>query len=229
MPKSEEKLDRKIGLVEFATGYDKMKGVKIKLIDDIDVPPLKKGGASRKAKGKYSADTNFGAHPDFIDAMQAIKTEALELFELNVIKSELADISVLAIKVDGDIHMNQARLTITLGKRIGRTESVVKIPVPPVTLSDEGDYLSWKRLKEKVLKIHAEAFEYIKGKHLDDSVALPIQMDLTFKETQEENNDASVGKKEQTEKKKKDDGNKPEMKIVTPLKEPVITGQAATA
>ncbi len=200
----EELLDRRIKSIYmepvWANGVLSVKKTNIAFVDAVDVEPAAGEEKSRAKSTEYTAKSGHTPHKDFSDAMRDLLYHALKVAEMNVNKADLDDYAVIGIKLDGDLFMNQARVSIIMAHLVHRTENIMKLPpTPQTTLGDGSKYLEWKDLQKKVKILVEEAWEFFKGKHFDDETPLAFQLTLDLTPKKKESKKPSRKRQTQPE------------------------------
>jgi hypothetical protein len=202
----EQTLDRKMKSIHMnlaaKNGIQSISKTTVSFIQENEMPPPKGGDESYKRRSGYPIWSTFQPHIDFEQAMRGLLTYALEALEMDLSGSKI-DYTVCGLDISGDLFMNQARVTMTIAKRVNRSEKIVKFAkTPEITLSDGSKYPQWKDLQKAVEKVIAEAWEYLKGKHRDDHTPLTFQLDM-FDGDETELIEPVIEKKEKKDRKPK--------------------------
>lgn len=214
MAKKDEELDKYMTEIMLVPdGIESIKKVKIKFNADMEIEPENGSDESRTKSTKYGAESEHYPHGDFIEALRELTEHGLNAIETEVNKTNQKEFTVIGIKLNGNVNLNQARVQMVMVKKIHRSEELYKLPpTPEILLNDGGNYLTWKDLNKKVLKVINEAEQYLAGKHKDDEVPLAFQLSLPLSESEKKDIKKASKKKE----------------TIIP-DEPFVTGPGATA
>lgn len=190
----ENSIERRIKTITIKPDLSK---VVITFVNLVDAEPREGEEESTVIDTTYTARSKHRPHQDFVNAMKKLLPHALASGEINLAdKTPAKNYSVNSISIDGDILMDQARVTMTILHTVERTGKVMQLgPVPQVTLSDESDYKEWQALQKLVNKVIDEAWKYLKDKHEGDRIQLAFSFpDPKQEEAEEEEQDQEAAR-----------------------------------
>jgi hypothetical protein len=144
----------------------------IAFVEVVDGEPLDGEEESQIIDTAYSAKSKHRPHNDLVSALKKLTAHALKAAEIELADKNHRNYTVIKVQIDGDIALNKSRVILTIGHRVERTDKVIPIEVPQITLSEESDYEDWKAVKKLVEALSEEAWGYLGGKHDGDDIQL---------------------------------------------------------
>lgn len=146
---------------------DQEDNVTIILQQRVIVAPSSDGEASREKYVRWSADTDFGPHPDLKAAMTGLRKYALEVVELPNDDKFRSQFDVISMDIAGDMDLQNSRVKLILGKYIKRTNKLMKINDVPQVAMYTDEYDKAKDMVKAIEKVIAECWLYLNGKNGD--------------------------------------------------------------
>lgn len=129
---------------------------------------------------EYSVKSPRLPHKDFTDAMKKLRKIALDICEITIDPKSLTDYTVSQVSIAGDILLQQSRVVMTISKKVKRSEKLITIKTPQVTMYGESEYEKAGEMSKLVEAVVKEAWEYLDGKsEQDGQLALfPSKMEM---------------------------------------------------
>ena len=140
--------------------------VTLKIVELITIPPKELDGESTIKTRTYKMVSEDKPHSDLINALKMLRKDALKICEIDIPadSNKLHQYQVMGVDISGDIVLKQARLVLTIGKLVKRTEKIIKFKTPQTTLYGQSEYEDADKLAPKIEKVLDEAEEYMYGK-----------------------------------------------------------------
>lgn len=115
---------------------------------------------------EYSTKSIDRPHPDLVESLTKLRRHGLKILNLEL-KDEARTIkqwTVLAVKIDGDMVMEQARIQMTLGLKVESTGKVPDLKVPQIAMwpkEGEGTYHDIAKMTAIVEDLVEEVWSYL--------------------------------------------------------------------
>jgi hypothetical protein len=123
----------------------------------------------------HKIDSKIPPHKDLVNEMKSLRKLALEICEMPIPDNkELADYTVSAIKIHGDMALRKSRAVLTLAKTVKRTGKIVHIVSPQVVMYGQSDFHKADEMSQKIEKIEKEVWLYIDEGKSEESYQLPL-------------------------------------------------------
>lgn len=162
--------------------------VKISFDEIFTLPAIAEGGESRTKVRKHTVTCDDVPHTDLLELMKKLKPHAFDINEMDHPETKKKqDYQICMVQVDGDIVLQKSRVKFMLGKRVPRTEKVIKIgPTGQVTMYGESDYADAEKMSKIIEELIEEIWLYLGGKFAPESaldgeqlpIFSPLQLQL---------------------------------------------------
>lgn len=123
---------------------------------------------------EFQVKGKFKPHKDLTDSMKKLRKFALEICEIEVDSKDLPNWNVSALKIDGDLLMKQSRVTLTLTKKVKRTEKLISFNTPQTTMYGESEYHNAEKMAPVIEDVVEEAWSYLDGTKREQEGQLPL-------------------------------------------------------
>lgn len=125
-------------------------------------------GSENFVNNEYSVKSKYIPHDDLVESLKMLRKHALAICEISVDSKEIKDYTVNAISIQGTLEEKNARIVITIAKRIKRAKKPVFITAPQTSLFDPVEYPKCEDLVKLVKEVIKEVWLYRGGKHLGE-------------------------------------------------------------
>jgi hypothetical protein len=121
---------------------------------------------NQRSVRQYSTTSIDRPHPDLVESLTKLRRHGLKILNLEL-KDEARTIKqwcVLAVKIDGDMVMEQARIQMTLGLKVESTGKVSDLKVPQIAMwpkEGEGTYHDVAKMTSIVEDLVEEVWSYL--------------------------------------------------------------------
>jgi hypothetical protein len=176
-------ISRQIRGIKINPDQSKGKRVIISFRDVTDVEPTEgeETDESSAESDEYAVKSSRRPHKTFVAALRKLTPHALALLKIDLNSGE-KEWSVTSVKIDGDVLLKKARLTMTLTKYYDNdgTEGYSSMEVPQVTVFGESKYADQPALAKLFQALVDKAWDFLKGE--SGNSEKKIQMAFTFDE-----------------------------------------------
>lgn len=119
---------------------------------------------------QYIVKSPYTPHKDLLDEMKKLRKYALEICEMEqgAKTKELTDYNVSAVKITGDVSLQQSRVVMTVTKEVQRTGKLIEFDCPQVTMYGESEYERAGEMSKLIERVIEEAWQYVGGKYQDE-------------------------------------------------------------
>lgn len=150
--------------------------IKLKIVETITTPPADPLGESDTTTRQHVSLFDDKPHKDLLDALKNLREDGMILNDDDPTNTEQRKkYTVVGLDIRGSIELKQARVVMTLGKFIKRTEKINTTKLSEVTLYGQSEYENAGRLAQRVEHALDEATEFMYGKFADTN---PAQLGL---------------------------------------------------
>lgn len=117
----------------------------------------------------HTIEGPYAPRKEFVDAMKKLRKFALERCEMEVNSEtkDIADYTVLSIKISGDVTLRQSRVVMVVKKTVS-TGKEIKFTTPQTTMYGESDFDNAPALAKAIEAIIEMAWNYIGGDYAED-------------------------------------------------------------
>lgn len=123
----------------------------------------------------YPVESEHPPHPDLLRSMKDLTKYGLALVEMEIEGSKSA-YTIIEVKINGDMEMEQSRAELIIGKKVKRTDKIVKIPTGEYVMYGESDFADASKCTALIESVKEEAWAYaFDGKYgTEDPNQLPL-------------------------------------------------------
>jgi hypothetical protein len=127
---------------------------------------------------QYQVKAKLRPHKDFVDAMKSLRKHGFEICEMTVDAKEIKQWTVLGFKIAGDMLLHKSRVVLEMGKKVDRTNKIIKFKTPQVNMFPEADeesrFHDAEKLTGLIESVIEEAWAYLNGKFEDTDLQMKL-------------------------------------------------------